>query len=67
MAVFRALLLLMLLAGAACFAAYAISGQARFRGYGLRLVRLRGEAMQDASKTNPSSMTSLMRARSCSE
>ena len=39
MAVFRALLLLMLLAGAACFAAYAISGQTRYRGYGLRLVR----------------------------
>jgi [acyl-carrier-protein] S-malonyltransferase len=29
---------------------------------GLRLVRLRGEAMQDASKSNPSSMTSLMGA-----
>ncbi len=39
MGVFRALLLLMLLAGAACFAAYAVSGQVRFRGYGLRLVR----------------------------
>ena len=29
---------------------------------GLRLVRLRGEAMQDASQANPSSMTSLMGA-----
>lgn len=36
---FRALLLLMLLAGVGCFAAYAVSGQVRFRGYGLRLVR----------------------------
>jgi hypothetical protein len=39
MAAFRALLLLMLLAGVACFAAYAVSGQIRFRRYGLRLVQ----------------------------
>ena len=39
MGAFRALLLLMLLAGAGCFAAYAVTGQARFRGYGLRLVQ----------------------------
>jgi hypothetical protein len=39
MGVFRALLLLMLLAGAACFAAYAISGQPRYRHYGVRLVQ----------------------------
>lgn len=39
MGVFRGLLLLVLLAGAGCFAAYALSGQVRFRGYGLRLVR----------------------------
>jgi hypothetical protein len=39
MGAFRALLLLMLLAGAACFAAYAVSGQTRYRGYGIRLVR----------------------------
>lgn len=39
MGAFRALLLLMLLAGAACFAVYAVSGQTRYRGYGLRLVR----------------------------
>jgi hypothetical protein len=38
MGVFRALLILMLLAGAACFAIYAISGQARYRVYGVRLV-----------------------------
>jgi hypothetical protein len=40
MGAFRALLLLMLVAGAACFAAYAVSGQARYRHYGLRLVQL---------------------------
>ncbi|MEO8525994.1 MAG: hypothetical protein ABI460_14815 [Caldimonas sp.] len=39
MAVFRALLLITLVAGAACFAAYAVTGQTRFRGYGIRLVR----------------------------
>ena len=39
MAAFRALLLLMLVAGAACFAAYAVSGQTRYRHYGIRLVQ----------------------------
>jgi hypothetical protein len=39
MGAFRALLLLMLLAGAGCFAAYAVSGQPRYRRYGLRLVQ----------------------------
>ncbi|MDQ2928939.1 MAG: hypothetical protein M3R22_12400 [Pseudomonadota bacterium] len=29
----------MLLAGAACFAAYALSGQPRYRHYGIRLVQ----------------------------
>jgi hypothetical protein len=38
MGAFRALLLLMLMAAAACFAAYAVSGQARYRSYGIRLV-----------------------------
>lgn len=38
MGVFRALLLLTLIAGASCFAIYAVSGQARFRVYGVRLV-----------------------------
>jgi hypothetical protein len=38
MGVFRALLILMLLGGAACFAIYALSGQARYRVYGVRLV-----------------------------
>jgi hypothetical protein len=39
MGAFRALLLLMLVAGAACFAAYALSGQLRYRHYGIRLVQ----------------------------
>jgi hypothetical protein len=39
MGAFRALLLLLLLASAACFAAYALSGQARYRHYGVRLVQ----------------------------
>jgi uncharacterized protein HemY len=39
MGAFRALLLLMLLAGAGCFAAYALSGQTRYRHYGIRLVQ----------------------------
>jgi hypothetical protein len=39
MGAFRALLLLMLIAGAACFAAYAVSGQTRYRHYGMRLVQ----------------------------
>jgi len=38
MGVFRALLLLMLLAGGLCFALYAVSGQRRYRVYGVRLV-----------------------------
>jgi hypothetical protein len=38
MGAFRVLLLLLLVAGAACFAAYAVSGQTRYRHYGLRLV-----------------------------
>ena len=38
MGVFRALLLLTLIAGAACFAIYAVSGQTRYRVYGVRLV-----------------------------
>jgi hypothetical protein len=38
MGVFRALLLLTLIAGAACFAVYAVSGQTRYRVYGVRLV-----------------------------
>lgn len=38
MGVFRALLLLTLVAGAACFAIYAVSGQTRYRVYGVRLV-----------------------------
>jgi hypothetical protein len=39
MGAFRALLLLMLVAGAACFAVYAVSGQLRYRHYGIRLVQ----------------------------
>jgi hypothetical protein len=39
MGAFRALLLLMLVGGAACFAAYAISGELRYRHYGIRLVQ----------------------------
>jgi hypothetical protein len=38
MGVFRAALLLMLLTGAACFAAYAATGQQRFRRFGLRIL-----------------------------
>ena len=38
MVAFRALLLLLLLGAAGCFVAYAATGQARYRGYGLRLV-----------------------------
>ena len=33
------MLLLMLVAGAGCFAAYALSGQTRYRHYGIRLVQ----------------------------
>jgi hypothetical protein len=36
---FRALLLLILVGGAACFAAYAVSGEPRYRHYGIRLVQ----------------------------
>lgn len=39
MGAFRALLLLMLVAGAACFAAYAVSGQRRYRDLGVRFVQ----------------------------
>ncbi len=39
MGVFRVLLLLMLIAGAGCFAVYAASGQTRYRTYGIRLVQ----------------------------
>ena len=38
MGVFRALLILMLIAGAACFGVYALSGRMRYRVYGVRLV-----------------------------
>ena len=38
MGVFRALLIVTLIAGAACFAAYALSGRMRYRIYGVRLV-----------------------------
>ena len=38
MGVFRALLLLTLVASVACFAIYALSGQTRYRVYGVRLV-----------------------------
>ena len=38
MAVFRVLILLMLVAGIGCFVAYALSGEARWRAYGIRLV-----------------------------
>ena len=38
MVAFRALLLVLLLGAAGCFVAYVVTGQARFRGYGLRLV-----------------------------
>ena len=33
------MLFLMLVAGAGCFAAYALSGQTRYRHYGIRLVQ----------------------------
>ena len=38
MVIFRVLLLLMLLAGIGCFVAYAVSGKAQYRVYGIRLV-----------------------------
>ena len=38
MGLFRALLIVMLVAGAACFAVYAASGRMRYRVYGVRLV-----------------------------
>lgn len=38
MIVFRVLLLVMLLAGIACFAAYALSGSVQYRRWGVRLV-----------------------------
>ena len=38
MGVFRALLIVMLIAGAACFAIYAVSGRMRYRAYGVWLV-----------------------------
>jgi hypothetical protein len=39
MPVFRAILLLLLLAGLGCFAFYVATGQARWRALGLRLVK----------------------------
>jgi hypothetical protein len=39
MGVFRVLLLLLLIASVGCFGAYAISGQLRYRHYGLRLLQ----------------------------
>ena len=39
MGVFRALLFLMLLAGAGCFAAYAVTADAKYRAWGLRVVK----------------------------
>jgi hypothetical protein len=39
MGVFRALLLLLLLAGAGCFVAYAITGEPKYRAWGLRFVK----------------------------
>ena len=38
MAVFRALMLLMLVASALSFALYAVTGQARFRVFGMRVL-----------------------------
>ena len=39
MGVFRALLLVLLLAAVACFVAYALTGTASYRAWGVRLVR----------------------------
>jgi hypothetical protein len=39
MGAFRALLLLLLVASVGCFVAYAITAQARYRHYGIRLVQ----------------------------
>lgn len=39
MPVFRALLFILLIAGLLCFAMYAATGQVKWRGYGIRLVK----------------------------